>query len=76
MTDSYHAQEAASVVIGDIASKTTNIGAATAVGAQFIANNWVGVVGLGVAVAGFLVKWYYEQKTFKLLQARKTGLPE
>lgn len=59
-------QEAAAASAA-IAVKTTNIGAATAVGASFMANNWIGIAGLSIAVAGFLVNWYFKYKTYKLL---------
>ena len=47
------------------ASKVTNLGAATAVGAGFLASNWIGLAGLAIAIAGFFVNWYYKHQTFK-----------
>lgn len=65
------AQEAAAAAVGTIATKTTNIGAATAVGAGFLANNWIGIAGLLIGLAGFLVNWYFKYRTFKLLEKEK-----
>jgi hypothetical protein len=64
-------QDAATVAAAAAASKVTNLGAATAVGAGFLADNWIGLAGLLVGVAGFVVKWYYEHKTFKLIEKEK-----
>jgi hypothetical protein len=66
-------QEAAAAASAAVASKATNLGAATAVGAGFLANNWIGIAGLIVGIAGFAVKWYYEHKTYKLLEKEKAG---
>lgn len=71
MSNTTQAQEAATAASAAIASKTANLGAATAVGAGFIANNWIGIAGLVIGTAGFFVKWYYEHKTYKLLEKEK-----
>ena len=68
-------EDTATAAAAAVASKATNIGAATAVGAGFIANNWIGIGGLLIGVAGFLVKWYYERKTYLLMEKRQ-GEPE
>lgn len=67
-------QEAAAAASAAIASKTTNIGAATAVGAGFLSNNWIGIAGLVIALAGFFVNWYFKWRTFKLLEREKVDL--
>ena len=69
------ASSAAASAASDVASRATNIGAFTAVGAGFIANNWIGLAGLLIGVAGFLVNWYYKRKTYLLFEKRK-GIPE
>ncbi len=48
-----------------LASKATNYGAVTAVAGGFLADNWIGLAGLIIAFAGFLVNWYYKHQTFK-----------
>lgn len=70
MSNSTHAQEAAAAASAALASKATNVGAATAVGAGFLANNWIGLAGLLIGLAGFLVNWYYKHQTFKKLQEK------
>ena len=55
-------QDAAAAAAAAAASKATNIGAATAVGAGFLANNWIGIAGLIIGLAGFGVNWYFKLK--------------
>lgn len=68
MADTTTAQEAAAAASAALASKATNIGAATAIVSGFLAENWVGVCGLLIALAGFLVKWYYLHKEYRWKQ--------
>jgi hypothetical protein len=73
MPNEVQIQEAAAAASAALASKATNIGAATAVGAGFLANNWIGIAGLLIGVAGFVVNWYFKWKTYKLLEKEKAG---
>lgn len=72
MSNTTHAQEAAAAASAALASKATNVGAATAVGAGFLANNWIGLAGLTIALAGFFVNWYYKHQTYKRLTGAAT----
>lgn len=60
-----HAQEAAAAAVGTLATKATNWGAAAAVAGGFLAENWVSLAGLTIALAGFFVNWYYKHQEFK-----------
>ena len=73
MPNEVQIQEAAAAASAALASKATNIGAATAVGAGFLANNWIGIAGLLIGLAGYLTKTYFEWKTYKLLEKEKAG---
>lgn len=63
--------ETAAAATATLASKVTNVGAVTAVAGGFFAENWVSLSGLGIALAGFLVNWYYKHQEFK----RRCDLP-
>ena len=64
-------EDTAAAAAAAVASKATNIGAFTAVGAGFVAQNWIGIAGLLIGVAGFLVNWHYKRKTYLLFEKRK-----
>ncbi len=67
--------ETAAAATATLATKATNWGAATAVAGGFLADNWVGVGGLVIALAGFFVNWYYRHKEYKLRRCEiKAGL--
>jgi hypothetical protein len=50
-------------------SKATYTGAGTAFFGWFTASEFIGLVGLFVAIAGLVVNWYYRHKDDKRMQA-------
>lgn len=66
---SEHAEQVATAV----ADKATLGGAGTGVVGWLMENNVVGVIGVAVALAGFLVNWYYKHKHYKLAE-KQAGL--
>ncbi len=64
-------QDAAAAAAAAVASKASYAGAATAAGYGFLANNWIGLAGLALGVATFIVNWVYKHKEMK---DRRRGL--
>lgn len=66
--------EAAEIATASVASKSTYAGAASMVLGWIASNEAAILIGMLVAVAGFLVNWYYKAKSDRraeaLLQAR------
>jgi len=66
--------EAAEIATASVASKSTYAGAASMVLGWIASNEAAVLIGMLVAVAGFLVNWYYKAKSDRraeaLLQAR------
>lgn len=56
--------------VATLATKATNYGAATAVAGSFFLDNFVGIIGLAIALAGFLVNWYFKWRAFKLMREK------
>ncbi len=52
--------------IADIGSKVTTAGATASMIGAFLINNMIGVVGLLIALAGYLTNAYYKRKVYKL----------
>jgi len=52
-----------------LATKATNYGAATAVAGSFFLDNFIGIIGLAIALAGFLVNWYYKHQAHQRMEA-------
>lgn len=48
--------------IADVSSKVTTAGATTSVIGTFLINNMVGVIGLVIALIGYLTNAYYKHK--------------
>lgn len=48
------------------ANNTTLSGAVAGVAGWAMSVNWVGLLGLLVAVAGFLISWHYQRKRYRL----------
>lgn len=64
MKSSEHVEQIATAV----ADKATLGGAGTGVLGWFMDNNVLGLVGVFIALAGFLVNWYYKHKHYKLAE--------
>lgn len=54
-----------------LATATTTAGGATAMYGGYTAQELIGMGGLAVAIAGFLVNWYYAHKRYKLQQSQQ-----
>jgi len=48
------------------ANSTTVTGAAAGVAGWAMSVNWIGLLGLLVAVVGFLTSWHYQRKRYRL----------
>jgi len=64
MKSSEHVEQIATAV----ADKATLGGAGTGVLGWLIDSNVLGLVGVFIALAGFLVNWYYKHKHYKLAE--------
>lgn len=63
--------DASTAAVSVVAAKATNYGATVAVvSSGFFAENWIGITGIIIALAGFAVRWYYDHQNFKLRQAK------
>ena len=51
--------------IADIGSKVTTVGASASMIGTFLMNNMIGVIGLLIALAGYLTNVYYKHKADK-----------
>lgn len=51
--------------IANVSSKVTTAGATTSVIGTFLINNMVGIIGLVIALAGYLTNAYYKHKASK-----------
>jgi predicted negative regulator of RcsB-dependent stress response len=72
-------QAAADATIAATAGKATYGGAATSIFGWFTSNEFAVLVGTVLAIAGFIVNWYYRHKEDKRQQAehdRRMGLYE
>lgn len=54
--------EAAEAVAASVGTKATYTGSGVAVFAGLTSHDMIAVLGLGVAVAGFLLNWYYRHR--------------
>lgn len=64
MKASEHIEQVATTV----ADKVTLGGASTGVLGWIMNNNVLGLIGVCIALAGFLVNWYYKHKHYKLAE--------
>lgn len=64
MKASDHIEQVATAV----ADKVTIGGASTGFLGWLLDNNVLGLIGVGIALAGFLVNWYYKHKHYKLAE--------
>lgn len=64
MKASEHIEQVATTV----ADKVTITGASTGVVGWIMNNNVLGLIGVCIALAGFLVNWYYKHKHYKLAE--------
>ena len=67
------------LVAAEVSSKATYGGAGTSVFGWMMSNEFAVLVGVVVAVAGFVLNWYYRHKEDKRRQAehdRRMGLYE
>lgn len=62
--------EHAEQVVTTIANKATYGGAIGGFWGWLTSNNILGLIGVLIALAGFLVNWYYKHKHYKLAEKR------
>lgn len=55
-------REQAETIITDISQKVTYTGAGTGILGFLTSSQFLGLIGVLVALAGFLVNWYYKHK--------------
>lgn len=55
-------RESIEQTVSEISTKVTYTGAGTGALGWLLSSNFIGLVGVGVALAGFLVNWYYKHK--------------
>lgn len=53
-----------------ITNFTTPTGAGAAVTGALTLNDWLGITGVGIALAGFAVNWYYQRQRYLLEKER------
>lgn len=58
------------------ANNTTGAGAVAGVAGWATSTNWIGLLGVLVAVASALVSWYYQRKRFRLEAESKRAQQE
>ena len=61
-------------VATEIATKATYSGGATGFLGWIMNSQVLGLIGLCVAIAGFLVNWYYKHKHYKLAEKQLSKL--
>lgn len=71
MKASEHIEQVATTV----ADKATLGGAGTGIVGWLMESNVLGLIGVCIALAGFLVNWYYKHKHYKLAE-RQAGVGE
>ncbi len=64
---------AVETAIATVGSKVTNAGAITSVLGWLTSNEFALLVGVGVAIGGFVVNWYYRHQENKRQQAEHSA---
>lgn len=53
-----------------LVSKTPVAGALIALGGAFTLEQWMAIIGVGLAILGTIINWYYKRKHYKLELAK------